>query len=74
MSKGKVYNRIELDYMAVDGCAHPNCDHKDHTGQIFITGRCHVGAAVTVSYTRGSGILEIRCKVCKAIVGNVAVA
>lgn len=60
--------RRQLD---VAGCDTPNCGH-DHS-VLFLTGRCHQ-RGVEAKYVKATGEIEIRCRVCKKPVVNVAVA
>ncbi len=44
----------------------------DKTG--FFSQNCHPDSAVWASYTNGSGVLDIHCFECKAIVGHIKCA
>lgn len=49
------------------------CDlHGGPSGELFLHGRCHPSAGTRVSYR--DGVLNIRCRVCKALIADVAVA
>lgn len=40
---------------------------------VEFTGRCHPGAPVVASYTRGSGVLTLVCATCKTQIVNLAI-
>lgn len=64
----------DLDKFAEAGCQQPGCTEK-HDGTIFLRGRCHSNnRGVDVSYTYGTGVLEISCIACKQVVAVVKVA
>lgn len=66
--------KIQLDKMAAHGCANPDCDHKNHEGEIYLNSRCHPGAPVHAVYKLRSGKVRLMCCVCKKFVADVAVA
>jgi hypothetical protein len=51
-------------------CGGEDCDN--HT--IYIHSRCHPSDATEVFYTKGTGKLVIRCKTCRELVAEIAVA
>ncbi len=63
-------NRADLDAAV---CQTPGCNHQGH-GPLHLHGRCHPSAGCSVSYTRGSGVLDVRCRRCNRTVCQVAVA
>ena len=63
----------DLEQMIEQGCGVPGCTHKEHT-EIFLVQRCHPGAGVDASYTKGSGVVRILYHRCKQPVIVVAVA
>ncbi len=54
----------ELKSMPCEACGgrDPNCEG------IFLSPRCHPGAAVFVSYLNAFHVLEVKCSKCKRIV------
>lgn len=69
----KPMNVAALEHMVEHGCAVPGCDHKSHDGVLWIHARCHPKEALGASYTRGSGVLQIYCMACKALVCEISV-
>jgi hypothetical protein len=63
----------QLEDMVAQGCTMPGCTHTEHN-EVFVVQRCHPGAGLNVSYTKGSGMLLIACKVCEAPVVQIGVA
>lgn len=56
-------------------CEDPGCDRTDHVAQerVYFSSRCHPGTGVVeVSYR--SGVLTLRCSVCRTIAVEIAVA
>lgn len=51
-------------------CEAPGC--KEDHGALFLNARCHTGQGMEVEYC--SGVLTVRCNVCKAHVARIAVA
>lgn len=62
----------ELEQSAAQGCSMPNCTH-DHS-TLFLTQRCHPKAGLEASYTKGSGVVTLRCIHCKLELVDLAVA
>jgi hypothetical protein len=61
--------RQELD---VARCMTPGCNHE--SCEVFLHGRCHPHAAVEANYTKGTGILTVRCARCKLLVAHLQIA
>jgi hypothetical protein len=67
-------NRRRLDGRAAGGCEVPGCDHRGHSGPLFLHAACHPAAGSRCSYTPETGVLEIRCHKCTRLVCRVLVA
>jgi hypothetical protein len=61
--------RVELD---ATGCSNPGCDH-DHT-VLFFHPRCHPHRGLIVSYDKRTGLISMKCRVCKRPLRDIAVA
>lgn len=61
-----------LDMTSLSGCGKPGCTHSTHS--FFFHARCHPGAGVEVKYTYGTGVIQMFCRECKMLVGEVEVA
>ncbi len=68
--------REQLELGLAKGCETPGCPCQGagHLSEVYLHGRCHPEAGVDVCYRKGSGIVEITCRVCKAPIINVGVA
>lgn len=53
-------------------CDTPNCTH-DHS-VLYLRPRCHPDAGLDVRYERGSGVVNVSCRKCKALVMDIGVA
>lgn len=62
----------EMERAASKGCSTPGCNH-DHS-VLFLTQRCHPKAGLEASYTKGSGLVTLRCNICKLELADIAVA
>lgn len=69
-----LYTKAILDDVAAFGCQMPGCDHKNHDNTFFLHARCHPAADAEVSYTAGSGVLKVACRVCSKVIAEVKVA
>jgi hypothetical protein len=69
MSDKEPLTRRDLD---PQGCGIPNCGH-DHS-ILFLHSRCHPNAGVRASYVKESGVLSMRCRSCKSLIADIAVA
>lgn len=58
--------------MDAAGCGTPNCTH-DHT-ILYLHSRCHPGRGAEVYYDKRTGVLTVKCRVCKRPIALVAVA
>lgn len=63
----------DLEKAIERGCSHPDCDHKNHD-ELFLKPRCHPKAGVVISYKKGSGVVNVHCRMCKQHVVQIAVA
>lgn len=52
-------------------CGAPGCDC---SGPLILSGRCHLGKPVRVSYDWTTGVLTVTCSVCGKLVTTIAVA
>jgi hypothetical protein len=57
--------KSELDMLAAQGCRDPRCDHRDHSGEIFIHPRCHPASPTWTSYDAQRGTLKLICAKCR---------
>lgn len=60
--------RIELDESQCP-CGKADCDD-----ELFFHGRCHPGAEAEAGYNKRTGILTLKCRVCKKLVARIKVA
>ena len=51
-------------------CNDKNCDNTT----IFFNQKCHRGAGVEVSYSKGSGEIEVTCCICHMEIATIAIA
>ena len=63
---------LTCEAMEPMGCGMPNCTH-DHS-TLYLNARCHTGRGVEVAYVKAEKLLRVRCRVCKKLVAEVAVA
>lgn len=70
--RSRVLTRLDLDSLAVSGCAVPGCKHK-HESRLFLRARCHMGARLTAAYAT-DGTLTLYCGECERPVACVLVA
>lgn len=54
----------DLDLIIAGGCSNPDCKEK-HGDTLDLAQGCHPGAGVAVSYTKGTGLLQISCMACR---------
>lgn len=54
------------------GCGVPSCK-EDHS-VLHLNSRCHTGASTEAAYEKATGILTIRCYICKEPVAKIVVA
>lgn len=54
------------------GCGTPDCGH-DHT-VLYLLSICHPKTGLEASYDKRTGVLTLRCKLCKKETGAVVVA
>jgi hypothetical protein len=54
-------------------CQNPNCTHADHEA-LYLHAKCHISSPTWAKYVAGSGVLQILCAECNAVVAQIAVA
>jgi hypothetical protein len=62
--------REEMDQA---GCEVPGCSHEQHS-VLYLHSLCHPSAGTRAFYRRGTGLLELQCRVCRREVATVVVA
>ena len=70
--RSRVLTRLDLDSLAVSGCAVPGCKHK-HESRLFLHPRCHVSARLSAAYAT-DGTITLSCGECGRTVACVLVA
>ena len=68
-----VLAKPDLEEVIDRGCGTPGCTHENH-GTLFVRARCHDERGVDASYTKGSGMLVLSCRICGNFVMAIRVA
>ena len=71
-----VLNKTDLDMAAAQGCMMGGgpSHHGPGEHEVFLHGRCHIDGPIEASYKEGSGVVTIRCRVCKKLIAEIQVA
>jgi hypothetical protein len=64
--------KTQLDLMVASGCQGEGCTHDTHEEGVWLHGRCHPSAGVSVHYL--NGVLTVSCFRCHKAIAAIAVA
>jgi len=71
--KPQPYGLEVLEHMAEQGCSVPGCEHQHKPGEVFLVQKCHPKTGLEVSYTKGTGVVALKCRTCHLLVAEISV-